>query len=33
LTVREIAERLDMGSWKSLSNKLHVAGKTKRKPN
>ena len=33
LTVREIAKRLDMGSWKSLSNKLYVAGKTKRKPN
>ena len=33
LTVREVAKRLDMGSWKSLSNKLYVAGKTKRKPN
>ena len=28
LTVREIAQRLHMGSWKSLNNKLYLAGKT-----
>jgi len=27
LTVREIAQRLHMGSWKSLNNKLYIAGK------
>jgi len=32
LTIREIAERLYMGSWKSLNNKLYLAGKTSRTP-
>ena len=32
LTIREIAERLHMGSWKSLNNKLYLARKTKNKP-
>jgi hypothetical protein len=27
LTVREIAQRLRMGSWKSLNNRLYLAGK------
>jgi hypothetical protein len=31
LTIREIAERLHMGSWKSLNNKLYLAGKANRK--
>jgi len=25
--IRQIAQRLDMGSWKSLNNKLYLAGK------
>jgi len=29
LTVREIASRLQMGSWKSLNNRLYLAGKAK----
>jgi hypothetical protein len=29
LTIREIARRLEMGSWKSLNNKLYLAGKAK----
>ena len=33
LTVREVAKRLDMGGWKSLGNKLYLAGKAKRKQN
>ncbi len=28
LTVRQIAERLHMGSWKSLNNKLYLRRKT-----
>jgi len=31
LTVREIANRLRMGSWKSLNNKLYLAGKMQMK--
>jgi putative transposase len=31
LTIRELAARLRMGSWKSLNNKLYLAGKTKHK--
>ena len=31
LTIRQIALRLRMGSWKSLNNKLYLAGKAKRK--
>ena len=31
LTVREIAGRLQMGSWKSLNNKLYLAGKLENK--
>jgi putative transposase len=31
LTIREIARRLHMGSWKSLNNRLYLAGKTKNK--
>ena len=31
LTIREIAKRLEMGSWKSLNNKLYLAGKAERK--
>ena len=27
LTIRQIAERLSMGSWKSLNNKLYLLGK------
>jgi hypothetical protein len=27
MTIREVAERLSMGSWKSLNNKLYLAGK------
>ena len=27
LTIREIAQRMHMGSWKSLNNKLYLAGK------
>jgi hypothetical protein len=27
LTIREIAARLRMGSWKSLNNKLYLTGK------
>jgi REP element-mobilizing transposase RayT len=27
LTIREIAQRLHMGSWKSLNNRLYLAGK------
>ena len=27
LTIRQIAERLHMGSWNSLNNKLYLAGK------
>ena len=30
LTIREIAERLHMGSWKSLNNKLYLAAKAKK---
>jgi Transposase and inactivated derivatives len=30
LTIRQIATRLHMGSWKSLNNKLYLAGKTSR---
>lgn len=33
LPVREIGERLDMGSRKSPSNKVYVAGNAKPKPN
>ncbi len=29
LTIRQIAKRLHMGSWKSLNNKLYLAGKAK----
>ena len=32
LTVREIADRLRMGSWKSLNNKLYLAGRTPPQP-
>jgi len=32
LTIREIASRLHMGSWKSLNNKLYLAGKTSKTP-
>ncbi len=31
LTIRQIAQRLHMGSWKSLNNRLYLAGKAKRK--
>ena len=31
LTIREIATRLHMGSWKSLNNKLYLARKAKQK--
>jgi REP element-mobilizing transposase RayT len=31
LTIRQIAQRLQMGSWKSLNNKLYLAGKGKTK--
>jgi len=31
LTIREIAQRLHMGSWRSLNNKLYVLNKTKPK--
>ena len=31
LTIRQIAERLHLGSWKSLNNKLYLAGKMKNK--
>ena len=31
LTIRQIAQRLSMGSWKGLNNKLYLAGKTNRK--
>jgi len=31
LTIREIADRLRMGSWKSLNNKLYLAGRLKDK--
>ena len=31
LTVREIAKRLQMGSWKRLNNKLYLADKGKTK--
>ncbi len=30
LTIREIAQRLHLGSWKSLNNKLYLAGKAAR---
>jgi putative transposase len=30
LTIRQLAERLHMGSWKSLNNKLYLLGKSKR---
>ena len=33
LTIREIARRLHMGSWKSLNNKLYLAGKARDKVN
>ena len=29
LTIRQIAQRLHMGSWKSLNNKLYLAAKGK----
>ena len=29
LTIREIAQRLHLGSWKSLNNKLYLARKAK----
>src|SRR2546423_515715 len=32
LTIREIAERLHMGSWKSLNDKLYLAGKASKTP-
>jgi hypothetical protein len=32
LTVHEIADRLRMGSWKSLNNKLYLAGRTPPQP-
>lgn len=32
LTIREIAGRLHMGSWKSLNNKLYLAGKAAKPP-
>jgi putative transposase len=31
LTIREIAERLHLGSWKSLNNRLYLAGKARQK--
>ena len=31
LTMRQIAERLSMGSWKSLNNKLYLLGKERKK--
>jgi len=33
LTLRQIAERLHLGSWKSLNNKLYLRSKSKRKHN
>ena len=32
LTLRQIAGRLHLGSWKSLNNKLYLAGKASGKP-
>ena len=32
LTIREIAERLHMGSWKNSNNKLYLAGKAGKTP-
>jgi hypothetical protein len=31
LTIREIAQRLHLGSWKSLNNRLYLAGKAEKK--
>jgi len=33
LTIRQISERLRMGSWKSLNNKLYLRSKSKEKHN
>ncbi|HEY2953593.1 MAG TPA: hypothetical protein VGK40_13470, partial [Verrucomicrobiae bacterium] len=33
LTIRQIAERLHLGSWKSLNNKLYLCSRGKGKPN
>jgi hypothetical protein len=31
LTIRQMARRRNMGSWKSLNNRLYLAGKMNRK--
>ncbi len=33
LTIRDIARRFHMGSWKSLNNRLHLATKAEREGN